>query len=244
MAATNQPQDQASTILALQRELRTLRDRVGNISAYIGQGGLTIGDSGALRMVDTNGVEIVYFGPDSQGRQVLRIRRDGGSTVLYTQFTSYGTQYWRLTDRFTRELFSDDTVSGGMARPYLPVPLYPKFSMAASSTFSYMNLAVTSLVAETTLWEGRIALVSHPFLSVAGIWGAASGTNSTIYRVRVNGTEVGTWTSTALENASKGPFSITTWLGLQDVPVTITAIGTGTGLVACQPYHLTQRQTP
>jgi len=244
MAPNNQPQDTASKVIELERLIKQVRDRVGNVSAFVGQGGLTIGDNGALRMVDDAGVEILYLGPDAQGNQVLRIKRDGGSYVLYTAFTSNGNQYWRMTDRFNRELFSDDATTGGMARPYLPVQLFAKFSMAASSLYSYMNVAVSSLAAETTLWEGRIGLVSHPYFSLSGIWGTASGTNSTIFRARVNGTEAGTWTSTTLENNMKGPFYAGTWLGLQEVPVTITAIATGSGAVACQPFNWTQRQSP
>lgn len=232
-------------IKRLERTVAEQFKKIGLSSARIDSGGLTLTNDAFFRLVDDLGVEIVYFGPDSLGRQIIRIRREGGGDVMWTGFTSGGTQFWRLTDRFNRELFSDDTITGGMARPYLPVQMFPKFSMAASSVYAYLNLPAASVAAETTLWEGRIGLVSHPYFTLAGIWGQASGSNSTIYRVRITGTQVATFTvGAALENNTKGPYSMSAYLGLPEVQVTVTAEATGTGNVACQLYNFTQRQTP
>lgn len=229
---------------ALEKRVAEMYKKVGIASAIIRQGGLTLLDDAYLRMVDGDGTEILYFGPDELGRQIIRIRREGGADVLWTGFTGGGNQFWRLTDRFgNRELVSDDTESGGLARPWLSVPVSPLFSMAASSVFSYRNLPAASVASETTLWEGRIPLVSHPRLSVSGIWGQASGSNSTTYRLKLNGTTVGSWVSTTLENSAKGPYDIAAFLDQTNLPVTLTAQATGTGNVACQVYGLWMRQT-
>lgn len=243
MAPTNQPEGEGSRMRRLEREIKALRDRVGLSSATIRAGGLTLLDDAFLRVVDDLGVEIVYFGPDSQGRQIIRLRREGGSDVMWTGFTTTGNQFWRLTDRFNRELFSDDTENGGIARPWLDITLYPKFSVGASSVYSYMNLPVTSVTTETTLWEGRIPMVTHPFLVVSGTFGQASGSNSSTYRLKLNGVTVGTWSETTIVNVNRGPFLVSSSLGLANVPVTITAEATGTGNIGCQIYSLYQRQT-
>lgn len=238
-----QPGNLLNRLKQLERRVTEIYKKVGIASAVIRQGGLTLLDDAFFRMVDDNGVEIVYFGPDGSGRQIIRIRREGGSDVMWTGFTSAGNQFWRLTDRFNRELFSDDTENGGIARPWLSVPLYPKFTVAASSVYSYMNLPVASVAAETTLWEGRIPMVTHPFMVVTGVFGQASGSNSSTYRLKLNGVTVGTWAETTIVNANRGPYNVAASLGLANVPVEVTAVAAGTGNIGCQIYSLYQRQT-
>jgi hypothetical protein len=239
-----QPGNLLDRLKRVEQRIAEIYKKVGIASAVIRAGGLTLLDDAFFRMVDDNDVEIVYFGPDSLGRQIIRLRREGGGDVMWTGYTLAGNQFWRLSDRFNRELFSDDTENGGIARPWLAIPLYPKFSMAASSVYSYMNLPVASVTTETTLWEGRIPMVTHPFLTVTGVFGQASGTNSSTYRLKLNGVTVGTWAETTIVNADRGPFNVASSLGAADVPVTITAQATGTGNVGCQIYSLYQRQTP
>ncbi|WP_154697074.1 hypothetical protein [Lentzea guizhouensis] len=227
----------------IEAELKRLRSSIGLSSATITRGGLTLLNDAFLRMVDTDETEIVYIGPDSQGRQIIRIRREGGGDVMWTGFSVAGNQFWRLTDRFNREIISDDTEVGGIARPWLAIPLYPKFTMAASAVHSYMNLPVASVVTETTLWEGRIPMVTHPYMVVSGIFGQATGSNTSTYRLKVNGTTVGTWAETSVVNVNRGPFYVAASLSQSNVPVTITAEATGSGNIGCQVYSLYQRQT-
>lgn len=242
MAPINQPADLLSQVQDLRRQLDELRRTVGLSSATINRGGLSLLNDAFLKMVNSTGVQVLYFGPDESGRQIIRIRREGGSDVLWTGFTVNGNQFWRLTDRFgNRELFSDDTENGGIGRPWFSIPMTPLFSM--SGVWSYWNLPVASVTSETTLWKGRIPLVAHSHLSISGLWGAASGTNSSTYRVRLNGTEVGTWSATTLENSSKGPWNIASYLDQQQVEVDVSIVATGTGNVACDTRGLTMRQT-
>ncbi|ANZ35525.1 hypothetical protein BBK82_04955 [Lentzea guizhouensis] len=243
MAQTNRPTNVLDRIKHIEAELKRLRSSIGLSSATITRGGLTLLNDAFLRMVDTDETEIVYIGPDSQGRQIIRIRREGGGDVMWTGFSVAGNQFWRLTDRFNREIISDDTEVGGIARPWLAIPLYPKFTMAASAVHSYMNLPVASVVTETTLWEGRIPMVTHPYMVVSGIFGQATGSNTSTYRLKVNGTTVGTWAETSVVNVNRGPFYVAASLSQSNVPVTITAEATGSGNIGCQVYSLYQRQT-
>lgn len=245
MGAVNRREDEGTLLLAIQRELKALRDRVGNISAYIGEGGLTIGDDGALRMIDDAGVEILYIGPDELGRQVFRLSREGGDGVLRTFFTAAG-QAWVQLSKTNRVVVADDADTDGLARPWLTVPMYPKFSMAASTVFTYMHLPVASVTSETVLWEGRIGLSLHPYIQINGVWGQATGTNTATYRLKVDGTEVGTWsTASALPGESiQGPFNISASLESEEPKIQLTVVASGTGNVACQVYGVVCRQTP
>jgi hypothetical protein len=239
-----QPGNVLERIKELERRVTAIYKKVGIASAVIRQGGLTLLDDAFLRMVDDNGTEIVYFGPDDQGRQIIRIRREGGSDVMWTGFTGAGNQFWRLTDRFgNRELFSDDTENGGIARPWLSVPMYVLYSMSASSVYGYMNIAATSIGSETVLWEGRIPLVSHPRLAISGVWGQASGSNSATYRLKLNSTQVGTWSTGGLENSEKGAFDIDGYLDQTNVVVQLTVQASGSGQVGAHVFGCWLRQT-
>lgn len=244
MGKVNQPSNLLDRIKRLERQVAEQYKKIGLQNARIDSGGLTLTNDAFFRMVDDMGFEIVYFGPDTNGKQIIRIRREGGSLVFYTAFTG-GQQYWRLVDRFGMELFSDDTLTGGMASPWLSVPMYPLFSMAASSVYAYMNLPVASVVTETVLWRGRIPLVTHPFMSVSGIFGQASGSNSSTFNLKLGfpATTVGTWSETTVVDAIRGPFNVTAYMNLVQMPVQVTATATGTGNVGCQLFSLYQRQT-
>lgn len=135
-------------------------------------------------------------------------------------------------------------ILGGWAEPWLPVNLYTRFSMGASSVFSYMNLPVD--VAERTLWSGSIGYVTHTNINIGGVWGAASGTNTTRYRLKIGGTTVGTWDIAGLEVSTKGPFNV---LGATSLMSRIPSIDltaqtlSGSGNCACQIIHCHMRQS-
>lgn len=244
MGQVNQPTNVLDQIRELRREVAALRKSSGLTSAHIDSGGLTLTNDAFIRMIDDAGFEILYFGPDGSGKQIIRIRREGGTLVFFTAFAG-GQQYWRLVDRFDRELFSDDTINGGMGSPWFNHPLYPLFSMPASSVYGYMHLPVASVGVETTLWQGRLPLVTHPFMVVSGIWGQVTGSNSSTYNLRLgpSSTLVGSWSETALVDRNVGPFNCTAFLDVANVTARITVTAAGTGNIACQLFTLGQRQT-
>ncbi len=246
MGKVNQPSNLLDRIKRVELDLRKLKSALGLASAIIARGGLTLIQDAFFKMIDDLGVEILYFGPDGDGRQIIRIKREGGSDVFWTGFTLSGNQFWRLSDRFNRELFSDDTESGGIARPWFVVPMHPLFSMAASSTWSYMTVPIASVTSERTLWKGKNGLNAHPYIQINGVWGQASGSNSVTYRLKVNGNTVGTWSTAAGElfEDTRGPYNVAPYLDLNDVRVEVTATASGSGVVACHVYACTLRQTP
>lgn len=243
MGQVNQPSNLLDQIKDLRRQFEQFRKNVGLASAILRGGGLTLLEDAFLKMVDDNGVEVLYAGPNGDGKQVFALRREGGAAVLATFFTVNG-QAWANFDKTGRIVVADDADTGGLARPWLPVPMYPKFTMAASSVYSYMNLPVASVTSETTLWEGRIGLNLHPYMQINGVWGQASGSNSATYRLKVGGVQVGTWSTGTVEESIKGPFDISAHLESAEPKVELTVTASGTGNVACQVYGLVCRQTP
>lgn len=142
-------------------------------------------------------------------------------------------------------LLTGDT-EGGIATPWIPIPLYAKFAVAAG-LYTAMARAVDTT--ERTLWEGRIGYLSHPRIQVTGTWGVTSGSNNTEYRLKLNGTTVGTWTvNTAAATDSRGPYDPLTVpglaLGSKDIAVVLTAKTlSGTGNYACQVLGCHQRSS-
>lgn len=232
----------------LRRELEELRSARSNEAATIRRGGLTVTDDGYIRMVDDNGTQILYIGPDVDGTQIARLRRENGAFILYTAKTVSGNNYWALTDNTNRIVVSDDAASGiGLARPWLPVHLNRGFvtSAAAGSVASYSYLPVSAVTSETTLWDGY-ASVSHPKLTTVGIWGqAVSSVTGATFRIRFDGTEIGSWSTASgeLSSSFRGPYDVTDFTNKDWVRVTVTCVATGTGSVACEVRGMYLHQT-
>lgn len=206
-------------------------------SAVISSGGLRVQGGGAFQVALDDGVRTFYTGPLISGGvtdyQGVQMRRADG-TAIFSTFPVGGDPdliAWAFFDHLGNEVLSSDAQVGGLARPWIPVPLEPRISMAAG-TFDYYNIAASA--SERTMWEGRIVLVSHPRIEVDGVWGQASGTNTTTYRLKVAGTEIGSWTvGGGLVVNRRGPFDVSPWQNNSFVAVTLTAASSGTGQVAC-----------
>ena len=247
MGQVNQPADLISQLADQQRQIDELRRAVGLASATITKGGLTIKGGAFFEMDDSLGQLVVYIGPDPGGgpSQVFQLWRPGGQAILATQQdVASGRYFTAFRDWLGHIIFSDDIQTGGMATPYLAVPMYPLFTVAASSIVSYDTVTPASITTETALWEGRIPLGSHPRIRVDGVWGQASGANNTTYKLYVAGNVVGTWTENGtLEVANKGPFDISGVFGNESITVQLKAVSSGTGLVAAQVFGCYLRQT-
>ncbi|QFU94672.1 hypothetical protein [Amycolatopsis sp. YIM 10] len=239
----NQPSNIIDRVIALERELAAVRKKVGLSSAIITRGGLTLADDSYIKMTDSDGVEILYVGPDSEGKQRFVLRREGGATLMYTAGSShFGRDYWAMTDSSGRIIVSDSAETGvGLARPWLPVVLYPQFiphtytdNPDIGEVFGYMSINVSKLAGETTLWEGR-ASVSHAWMTIDGVWGWAVDQPNVTYRLKLDGTEVGAWNVNAgVVVARQGRYSVAEFVGRDWVKVEVTASATGSGVLACQ----------
>lgn len=133
------------------------------------------------------------------------------------------------------------SLTNRLVEPQFPIVLYPLFQTSvAPGTAGYAFIGVGTLVT----WEGRIR-VSHPKIEVDGIWGAAAGTNTVRYEMKLSGNVIGTWVvSAGLVVTRFGPFDISPYIG-QDwarIEIAITS-STGTGAVAFQILGCYFRQT-
>lgn len=159
--------------------------------------------------------------------------------------------FWQMDDRSGNQVIATDGLSGtGLAYPYIPVPVYPRWNGGPFQTATATGEAAavaSSIVGMGTLWEGRIGFCSHPAISVDGMWGDVdSGTPVITYKLVV-GSQNFTWTQAGF-SATRHTFDIHTQVGSTDLPVTVavTSVGTavGTDRIACGVKGLYLRQTP
>lgn len=239
----------------LETEVRELRSARRLESSTIGEGGLKVKgeggilvqnggdlevtDGGEFRVMHPSGSALVAVFQHASGKYQISIRRDDSTAAFQIRTHSNGEQFWALWDRESRILVSDDAESGkGLARPWLPVMLYPRFP--APDGISYRHIDASLITSEDTLWEGR-ASISHPKITVDGVWGQGSGSNTSSYRLEINGTTVGSWNETGLV-VERQEFDVSSLVGSDNAAVKLFASASGTGVVACQVYgcHLQQ----
>lgn len=240
MAQINQPSNLIDQVVALRREVDELRKRVGIGNATISGGTFTVQDNGVLRMVDPDGHLILYFGPGDDGKQIIRIRRDGGSDVMYTYTTDSGRQFWALTDGGSGIVASDDAVSGtGLARPWIPVSFekvrfadWPKITNASFET----------------VWEANFQK-THPFIqlfTVEGCEGATNGEGQIVITDAAGQSRVAeSWSmGPGLGRNRRGPYALPGQPYAGEVRVAVNYRRTsGTGNVVGVAMDATQRQT-
>ncbi|MET9647573.1 hypothetical protein ACFZB6_09045 [Streptomyces syringium] len=242
MGQVNQPSTLIDQVGQLRKELAELRKRVGIGNATISGGVFTVQRDGAVRMVDAAGNEVLYFGPDGTGRQVIRIARDGGRPVLHTYPTLSGQQHWALSDRSGGFVVSDDTGSGdGLATPWIPV---------AFEKVRFADMPSVTNASFETVWEANFQR-SHPCVELYTVDGCDDGTTGegrVVITDPVTGRAVvaGSWGSGGGPvRARRGPYALPgrCYAGPVRVAVDYRRTGGG-GKVYAVVMDATQRQTP
>ncbi|XQE86719.1 hypothetical protein ACN24M_16140 [Streptomyces microflavus] len=160
------PTDLLDRIRALERQVRELMGSANTTPAQnsIVGGEVVIGERGRLRVRTAGDQDLVYLGrvaPDRDEetpQQGLVVRRDDGSLAL-TVWTGApdptAVQPVRILDRRGNVIVADDTVRGGLARPYIPYSL--------PSPADPTRWESTTATTWTTLHRGP-GLVQHPRL--------------------------------------------------------------------------------
>lgn len=184
----------------------------------------------------------------------IRINEKGGRCfqtypVTYADAptnTIVSTAAWALfnpTQSPSWDLVSSDAISGtGLAKPYIPVPLYPNFVPVIPGTASNgaylgywnINTAASGLTQGCTLWYGEIPLVSHPKLELSFLGGTASGTVVPTYTLWVNGTQLSSWTATGGFGWNYPLVDLTAWMQFTIVTVEVRVNWTGSGQLAAK----------
>lgn len=212
--------------------------------------------AGAFSIKNGDGIEIFLSGPTST------ILDPSGRPQWVSWFKDINGQFrWALYDPnplsggYVQTLYEWDhldniirttDILGGWAEPWLSVYMYPKFQQVNSGVFVYMTTPVN--VAEQTLWEGRLGYVSHPYVHADLQGGAATGTNTTRYRLKINNVTAGTWDVVGAAFFGGAVLALGvggTVIGSKNVAITVTAQSlSGSGTYACQVWGMHMRQSP
>lgn len=159
--------------------------------------------------------------------------------------------FWRMADSTGTRLVATDGLAGvGLALPYIPVTMYPRWNGGQFQTATATGEAsavASSVVGMGVLWEGRIGYCSHPAISFDGMWGDADlGTATITYQATV-GALTFTWTATGFA-AALHQFDIHSLVGNTDLAVTLQVLSVGsaagTDRVAAGIKGVHLRQTP
>lgn len=257
MGQVNRPANLLDRIKRVEAELKRLRSAIGLASATISRGGLTLTEGAFLRMIDANGIRRLFAGgdtdiplPDGSPQPVFRVWDGAGQKrfAIYDPFPAvdgYVPVVW-IWDHLDNIVLTSDR-NGGMAEPWLAIPMYAKAFPDAflDSTGTDLTLPVSACNGNT-VWEGRIGKVSHPRIQLDFVGGRVTGSSgSPTYTFVVNGTTLDTFATTAYSSYLRGPFDISSLLGDLNVPVQlkVSATGTGTDRVACNMNAVYLRQT-
>lgn len=180
MGKTNLPTDLYSIVRDLKRRVDDLVKRVGLSSAVISSGGLRIEDGGTFKMVDNDGVEVVYFGPVDQGGVLASgwIFKNDAGTQMFTLSGTPDSQFWSLRDSTGRIVISNDANSGaGLGTPWIPLNTPAHIDMFSTQSASYVTIAVS------------YPFVQHPRIKAYLTGHTSSGAGN--MRLLVNGTQLG-----------------------------------------------------
>ncbi|MFF5501269.1 hypothetical protein [Streptomyces roseolus] len=187
------PQDLLDRFRELESRVRMMEGRAQIRPAMnqILDGDVVVGEGGALSVLHPSGASAFRVGElfAQTSEYGLVVRRDDGSIALslYRGVENPTTvpQAIRLVDADGNEIFAEDTVAGGIARPYIPLPVpmeenTSKWPSTTSTTFATV---------------GRSAgIIQQPKARVYAQVTSSGGATAQL-QFRVNGTIVATGTA-------------------------------------------------
>ncbi|MEW1546666.1 hypothetical protein [Streptomyces tsukubensis] len=136
---------------------------------------LTVADAGRISVRDATDAELAALGSigvnqDGSQQQGVLIRREDGTLALGLYGAGDGRQTLSARDRAGNVVLADDASGGGLARPYIPIPLYPAPTAVTSAEW-------------TRVLQGGMYL-QHPRIAV-GVWVQADPGTTVEARVRL-----------------------------------------------------------
>ncbi|MBG0853222.1 hypothetical protein I2W78_15535 [Streptomyces spinoverrucosus] len=195
------PEDIIDRLTAMERRIQQLSTAVNSRPALnkVSGGGVEITDGGYLAVRPPGGGPAVFAVGAWQGTEYgLAIRRQTGTLAMSLHNgdgTSTSQQPLRIYDSQAREIFSDDIVTGGLARPWL-VMLPPQDTGTARWPQTTATSWTTIAVSHNPVWQPKMRLMLNTRVS--------SGAAGQV-RVLVNGAQWGStitagsdWDHTAL----------------------------------------------
>ncbi len=170
----------------LEAKVQELQSARSGEAMSISGGGLTVKDGGAFRVRLPNNVVINYSGPLTFGGvsyQGLIMRRADGSAIFYTFPVAGDTDKiaWRWLDDEGAELVSSDAITGGLARPWIPLQGIPVLSSA---------LPMTSNASYIAVWSTGWVVKQQPYIDLQALLRSESAATGNA-RFTINGQQVG-----------------------------------------------------
>ncbi|MFJ4711244.1 hypothetical protein [Streptomyces sp. NPDC088785] len=197
------PEDIIDRLTQMERRIQQLSTAVNTRPALntVQGGGVEITDGGYLYVRPPDGGPAVFaVGRWSGDEYGLAIRRQTGKLALAV-FNGDGSgtsqQPMRLYDSAEREIFSDDVISGGLARPWLNM-LPPQDSAVARWPQTTSTSFVTIAMSYNVVWQPRMRLLMN---TRAGTGAAGS------VQVLVNGAKWGGTVPAGTDFDFSGPVS-------------------------------------
>lgn len=225
-------------------------------SAVVSSGGLTIRQGGAFVITNSSGTYNVLetrtrTWPDGTSYQPVVINRPPTGEPAFSIYPAGGSGapfYWVLYDRGGRLAITDDAISGvGLAKPYLSVAMSPRYPMPVNPG-GPTDMQVPNTASQGSgqpYWWGKIPYVSHPYLSLTGVWGWASGGTGTITYTLTAGSASVSWTATGAVILDTPLLDLRSQNGVSnlDIKLTMSFANSPAGNVYCQVYGAFLRGT-
>ncbi|GAA1152142.1 hypothetical protein F4556_004068 [Kitasatospora gansuensis] len=179
-------------------------------------GDLTVSGGGRLTVRAPDDKTLLRIGditaPNAAPQQGMLTYRDDGTLAFSISGSGSDRQWVGIWDRFEHLVVSDDTLTGGLARPYIPIPLYPAPTPITSSGWTrvlqagmflqHPKIAVgvwVSAAAATTV-EARVMYLNSSGVSVQlGSSVTANGTATTQQVIDFHGQTPFTWSNLYIE---------------------------------------------
>ncbi|MFJ4619077.1 hypothetical protein [Streptomyces sp. NPDC088812] len=167
------PEDIIDRLTQMERRIQQLSTAVNNRPALnkVSGGGVEITDGGYLVVRPPGGGAAVFaVGAWSGDEYGMAIRRQTGSLAMSLHDghgSSTALQPLRIFDNGGREVFADDVVSGGLARPWLPM-LPPQDSTVTRWPQTTAAAYTTIAMSYNIVWQPRMRLLVHTKASSGG----------------------------------------------------------------------------
>lgn len=228
------PEDIIDRLTAMERRIQQLSTAVNTRPALntVSGGEVRITDGGSLSVVEPGGTKILGVGFWSQTEYGMEIKRQSGKTALSVRNVTGGNydQAFRVFDAHGHEILADDVVTGGLARPWLPM-LPPQDT--STTRWPQTNATGWTTIARSfnPIWQPRMRVYCYT--------AAASGVTGQV-RVLVDGVQWGdpVTTPAVFDRTEKVAEDFNARFGGL-LKVEIQAMVTsGTGLVYAQPLMM------
>ncbi|MGR7002820.1 hypothetical protein ACU686_40560 [Yinghuangia aomiensis] len=230
------PQDLLDRLRALEEKVRLMdgRGQIRPAQDVVTDGEVHVGTNGRLVLDDVDGSQLLFAGgitpnyaDGSPQRGVILWRSSGEiAAALYADGAdATKTQQVVLWDKNGAIVLATGT--DGLARPYIPIPMYPEDGSWPSTTAG----------AFTALWTGEVAKQHHKLRVVA--LGVCSGTAAGQLQLTINGTPVGTPSAHTAAGHTYGIWTVDAPGAVMGV-MTIQVQGkvtSGTGAIRCRIHE-------